>query len=144
MACYLADSSIWAWARQGARPDIAERLAARFELGEVCTCAPVVLEVMHRARTGREYEAQRERFFAPLEWVALEDRAGRRALEVQRALAGGSHGNHLRPAVDYLIAACAELADPAVTLWFFDRDLRVICEHTGQPYEAEASAGPGR
>jgi hypothetical protein len=30
-----------------------------------------------------------------------------------------------------------------VVIWFFDKDFRVICEHTGQQFEGEASTGPG-
>jgi hypothetical protein len=60
-------------------------------------------------------------------------------LDVQRGLAASTDGNHLRPAVDYLIAAIAEAAGEECVLWCLDRDLRVICEHTGQPSEAEAS-----
>ncbi len=82
--------------------------------------------------------------FEPLHRVPLTSTAASRTLEVQRELASLGHGNHLRPAIDYLIAAVAETADDEVTLWFFDRDLAVICKHTGQPFEAEASSGPGR
>lgn len=46
--------------------------------------------------------------------------------------------------IDFLIAAAAEAAGPEVVLWCFDRDLRVICDNTDQPCEAEDSAGPGR
>jgi len=60
-----------------------------------------------------------------------------RALAVQRALAGESNGSHRRPAIDFLIAATAEVAGSEVVLWCFDRDLKVICEHTGQPCESE-------
>jgi hypothetical protein len=28
-------------------------------------------------------------------------------------------------------------------MWFFDNDLRIICEQTGQPFEAEESTGAG-
>ncbi len=143
MPSYLADSSIWAWARDGRRTDITGKLADRFERGDVCTCAPVVLEAMHRARTGAEYRDVYEQLFEPLDWVALTEQASRRAVEVQRELAATTHGNHLRPAGDYLIAAAAELAGEGVVLWFFDRDLRVICEHTGQPHESEESTGAG-
>jgi len=65
-------------------------------------------------------------------------------LQLQRALAAASHGSHRRPAIDFLIAATAEAAGGEVVLWSFDRDLRVICEYTGQPHESEESAGPGR
>jgi hypothetical protein len=56
-------------------------------------------------------------------------------------LAGTTHRNHLRPAIDFLIAAVAESAvDEEIVLWFFDKDRLIICEHTGQPFEAESLA----
>lgn len=143
MPRYLADSSIWAWANKGSRPDIAERLAERLERGEVCTCVPVALEVLHRAKTGEEYEGLFAALLEPVDWLALTDEGSHGALEVQRDLASSSHGGHRRPATDYLIAAVAEAAEDVV-LWFFDRDLRVICEQTRQPHQAEESTGPGR
>ena len=143
MPLHLADSSIWAWANNGLRPDITEKLAARLERGEVATCVPVALEVMHRAETSSRYEELFRTLLEPLDWLRLDDDAGRRAIDVQRELAGASHGRHRRPAVDYLIAATAERAGDEVILWFFDNDLRVICEHTGQRFDAEESTGPG-
>lgn len=144
VSLYLADTSIWAWANKGSRPDITEKLASRLEDGEVATCVPVALEVMHRAKTGNEYAELFHTLLVPLRWLDLDESSGLRALEVQSELAGGKHGNHRRPAVDYLIAAIAELNEDAVISWFFDKDLRVICEHTGQPYQAESSAKAGR
>jgi predicted nucleic acid-binding protein len=138
---FLAASSIWGWATSGRRPDITEKLAARFERGEIVTCVPVALEALHRPRTGEDYEALLDQVFGPLDWLPLDERAARRALDVQRRMARTSHGNHLRPAIDFLVAAIAEGAGAEVVLWFFDRDLRVICEHTGQPCEAESARG---
>ncbi len=143
MPLYLADSSIWAWANKGPRPDINEKLAERVERGEVATCVPVALEVMHRAETGVQYEQLFGALLEPLDWLPLDDACSQRAINVQRELAVTSHGNHRRPAVDYLIAATAEIAGDDVILWFFDNDLRVICEHTGQRFDAEESTGPG-
>jgi predicted nucleic acid-binding protein len=140
---YLADTSIWAWAQKAARPDIREKLADRYERGEVVTCAPVVLEAMHRAETAAQYRERFDQLFAPLERLPLEDPTVERALEVQQGLAGQSDGNHRRPAIDFLIAAVAEAGGTDVVLWCFDRDLKVICEHTGQPVEPEKSTGPG-
>jgi predicted nucleic acid-binding protein len=140
---YLADTSIWAWAQKDSRPDIREKLADRYEDGEIVTCVPVVLEAMHRPETSRQYRKRFEQVFAPLRRLPLENETAERALEVQRALAGGSNGNHRRPAIDFLIAAVAEAAGADVVLWCFDRDLRVIGEHTGQPCESEDSTGPG-
>ncbi len=142
MPLYLADSSIWAWANKGSRPDITEKLAVRLERGEIATCVPVALEVMHRAEMSSQYAELFSALLEPLEWLPLDESAGMRALGVQRELAAASHGNHRRPAIDYLIAATAERAGAEATLWFFDKDLRVICEHTGQPFEAEASTAP--
>jgi predicted nucleic acid-binding protein len=143
MPLYLADSSIWAWANEGPRPDINEKLAERVERGEVATCVPVALEVMHRAETGVQYEQLFGALLEPLDWLPLDDACSQRAINVQRELAVTSHGNHRRPAVDYLIAATAEIGGDDVILWFFDNDLRVICEHTGQRSDAEESTGPG-
>ena len=143
MALYLADSSVWAWADKGSRPDIAAKLAARLDRQEIATCVPVVLEVMHKAETSSRYEELFDTLFEPLEWLRVGDLVAVRALEVQRGLAAASHRKHRRPALHYLIAAAAEIAGDGVTIWFFDNDLRVICEHTGQAFEAEASTGPG-
>jgi predicted nucleic acid-binding protein len=140
MPSYLADSSIWGWANSGRRPDIAEKLADRLERDEVATTVPVALEVLHRARSGPDYERLYGTLFAPLSWVPLTEQSAQRALAVQRELAATTHGNHLRPAIDYLIAATAELAGHDVWLWFLDKDLRAICEQTGQPHEEESAA----
>lgn len=143
MPRYLADTSIWAWAQKAERLDIRTKLADRYEAGEVVTCVPVILEAMHRPETAARYREGFDGLFAPLERLPLEGSSVERALEVQRALAGGSDGNHRRPAIDFLIAAAAEAAGPEVVLWSFDRDLTVICEHTGQPGESEKSTGAG-
>jgi predicted nucleic acid-binding protein len=140
---YLADTSIWAWAQKAERVDIRDKLADRYEAGEIVTCVPVVLEAMHRPETGAQYEERFDGLFAPLERLPLDESSVERALEVQRALAAKSDGSHRRPAIDFLIAAAAEAAGPEVVLWCFDRDLKVICEHTGQPSEPEESTGAG-
>ena len=144
MPLYLADTSIWGWAVSGKRPDIAQRLAERLERDEIATSEPVILEALHRARTGAQYEQLYSTLFEPLHRLSLTGDAATRALAVQRGLASGHHGNHLRPAGGFLVAAVAETAAGDVVLWFFDRDLLVICKHTGQPFEAEASTGAGR
>ena len=58
---YLADASIWAWAEKDPRSDLAERLSLRIAWGHVATCPVVLLELMHRARNGVEYETLRRR-----------------------------------------------------------------------------------
>ena len=144
MPRYLADTSIWAWSQKSERDDIREKLAARYERGEIVTCVPVVLEAMHRPDSGDRYRERFDGLFAPLDRLPLENVSVERALDVQRELARKSDGSHRRPAIDFLIAAAAEAAGDEVTLWCFDRDLRAICERTGQPCEAEDSTGPGR
>ncbi len=136
MPRFLADSSIWAWATKPERPDIRAKLAERYERGGVVTCAPVILETMHRARTGAEYVRLYDELFGPLERLPMDSHVAERALTVQRQLSRASDGNHRRPPQDFLIAAIAEAAGDVV-LWAFDRDLRVIAEHTGQPHEPE-------
>lgn len=136
---FLADSSIWGWANSGRRPDITAKLAARYEAGEVVTCPPVVLEVLHRARTGEQYETLLATLFNPLDWLPLGREQSLRAVAVQRELATTTHGNHLRPAIAFLTAAVAESGvDEETVLWFFDKDLLIICEHTRQPFDAES------
>ena len=139
MTSFLADTSVWSWARGGRRPDIREQLSRRAQRDELVTCLPVALEVQHLARTGEEYDQLYAAAFASVSWLRSGESAWRRALDVQRGLAHAGHGYHRRPAMDLVIAATAELAGPDVVLWAFDRDMRVICEHTGQPCELEVS-----
>ena len=137
MTIYLADTSIWSWAYGDRRPDITERLASLGERDLLATCVPVVLESQHRARTGEEYETLFHDSFAALRWLPTGRTALSRALDVQRSLAHVGHGAHRRAAIDFMIAATAELA--GAILWAFDRDMTVICEHTGQPCELESA-----
>jgi len=141
---YLADSSIWGWANSGRRDDIRAKLAERFERGEVVTSAPIILKVMHRARSGVEYDKTFEQLFGPLDRLPMTDDVVERALELQREMAQTSQGNHLRPAIDFLIAAVAEAAGDDIVLWAFDKDLQLIARHTGQAHDSEQSTGPGR
>jgi predicted nucleic acid-binding protein len=140
---YLADASIWSWANKGSRPDIAAKLAERVRRGQVATCVPVALEVLHRASSSGAYAQLHDRVLAPLDWLDLTDRDAWRALDVQRSLAAQSDGAHRRPAADFLIAAIAERYDDVV-LWAFDNECRVIAALTGQRIELEVSAGPGQ
>jgi predicted nucleic acid-binding protein len=144
VARYLADTSIWTWARKASRPDIAAKLSARVARDEILTCVPVVLEATHGSDTGARYEALYTTVFEPLDWLPLTEVASLRALDVQRALAARSDGRHRRSPVDLLIAAIAEVhQEEDVVLWAFDEDFQVISEETGQPVELEASTGPG-
>jgi len=138
MARYLADTSIWSWANKRVRPDIATKLLGRLSRESVVTCVPVALELMHRADSSRGYRQLFDDLFEPLEWLATNEAASRRALEVQQALAAVSDGAHRRSPVDFFVAAVAELHEDVV-LWAFDDDFRIIADVTGQPVELEAA-----
>jgi predicted nucleic acid-binding protein len=132
---FLADTTVWAWAK---RDDaIRNKLADRVTDGDVFTCVPIALEVLHSARTGTEYDEDLTETLGPLEWIPMSEAAGLRALEVQRALAHTTHGAHRIPAVDFLIAALAEKAERETVLWHVDRDLGRICTFVGQAQEYE-------
>jgi predicted nucleic acid-binding protein len=142
MPRYLADTSIWTWAWKPQRPDITAKLSNRVSAGEVVTCVPVALEVMHRPDTRAKYEQMFKTLLDPLDWLTLTEEASLRAMDVQQQLAAKSDGGHRRPAIDFLIAAIAELHDDIV-LWAFDNDYAVIAGLTQQPVEIEVSTGPG-
>lgn len=135
MPLYLADSSIWSWAWR--RDDVNEKLARRVAQGQVVSCVPVVLEVMHVTRDGGEYEQTLAKYFGPLLWLRFGEDVAARAFDVQRTLAQTAAGAHRIPAVDFLIAATAELAEEEVVMWHLDDHLSRICASTGQPEERE-------
>lgn len=135
MARYLADSTIWAWAKRDA--PLRAKLADRIGRDEIATCVPVALEVLHGARNCVEYEGDLARIFEPLVWLPLTETAAARALELQRSLAATTHGAHRLRAVDYLIVGCAAATGSDVVVWHLDRDLARLCEHAAQPHEGE-------
>lgn len=136
MARYLADTSIWSWANKRARPDIATKLLRRLSRERVVTCVPVALELMHRADSSQRYRQLFGDMLEPIDWLATTEAASWRALEVQQALAAVSDGAHRRSAVDFFVAAVAELHEDVV-LWAFDDDFRIIADVTGQAVELE-------
>ena len=142
MARYLADTSIWSWAKKSSRPDIKSKLTQRIAADEVVTCVPVALEVMHAPDTSAKYAEQFSTLLEPLDWLALTEEASERAMEVQRLLAAKSNGAHRRPPVDYLIAAIAEQHEDII-LWCFDKDYSMVAAETKQLIEQEDSTGPG-
>ncbi len=136
MPRYLADSTIWAWAKRNA--PLRAKLADRIGRDEVVTCVPVALEVLHSARNGAEYEEDLAQVLAPLEWLPLSEAAATRAFELQRSLAATTHGAHRLPAVDFLVVGCAAQAGEVV-VWHLDRELARLCEHAAQAHESEPS-----
>lgn len=136
MTSYLADTSVWSVAR--GRVATREKLADRIAHGQLVTCVPVVLEVLHSARNEDEYEEELTETFVPLDWLSFGNEAAARSFEVQRALARTTHGAHRIPTVDYFVAAIAEVAGEDVVLWHADRDLARLCEFVGQAHEHES------
>lgn len=132
MPAFLADTSVWVWVKLS--PALHDKLAERARRGDLLTCVPVELELLHSSRDGREYD-ETLATLGQAERIPLTPTAAERTLEVQRALAHTTHGAHRIPAVDYLVAAVAE--QHGAVLWHLDRDLACLCDFTGQPQEHE-------
>lgn len=132
IGAYLVDTSIWVARRR--TPAVAERLVERYLRGMLATCAVVELEGLSGAPDAEAFARDRDVLWRPLLRLPLDDAVCARGLEVQAEMAasGGSHA--VRP-VDFLVAACAELA--GATLWHAEPHLTEICLHTGQAQETE-------
>jgi predicted nucleic acid-binding protein len=128
---YLADTSAWYWSRRAA-----DRWDAFFEAGLVVTCAPVQLELLYSARSAREF-ANLSQELARLPYFELDERASDAALQAQGQLA--LRGEHRLPAVDFLVAALAEVNDAIVL--HYDRHFDTIGRVTKQPMEWIARRG---
>lgn len=127
---YLADTSLW---HRQARPEVADRWEAEVTAGNVATTPPVRLEILYSARSAREYAALDDELDGLVQLRCGEE-AFRRALGVQRALAGKGGLHHRSVGLsDLVIAAAAELG--GATVWHYDEDFDRIAEVTGQPTE---------
>jgi predicted nucleic acid-binding protein len=124
----LVDASVWT--RVPRMTAVVEALERQAAAAEIVTCPIVDLELLHSARGPAEYDdwaAARRTAYGSL---PLTERAGLRALEVQRELAGrGLHRAAKLP--DLLIAAIAEQAGAG--LLHYDADYDHIAGVTGQP-----------
>jgi hypothetical protein len=132
----LADTSVWA---RKSHPDIRDWFVAAVEAGEIGACDMVALELLHSARTPREF-ATLELGLAALPWAEMNGAVWRRAREVYRTL-GARPGMAQRSVkhADVLIAAAAELA--GMTLLHYDADYDTIASITGQPVRWAAARG---
>jgi predicted nucleic acid-binding protein len=131
---YLADTSIWVARRRSA--DLAERLVERYLRGVIATCAVIELEGLAGAPDAAAYAADRDVVWRPLTRLPIDEAVCSRALAVQALLAG--EGGHAARPLDFLVAACAELA--GATLWHCELHLAAICAATGQTQEHELAA----
>jgi predicted nucleic acid-binding protein len=81
------------------------------ELGEICLCAVVRLEILHSARSASEYE-QIEQDLAAFRDLRMDAETIATGVSAQRELA--KRGRHRVPIPDLLIAACAQQHHAAV------------------------------
>jgi predicted nucleic acid-binding protein len=81
------------------------------ELGEICLCAVVRLEILYSARSASEYE-RIEQDLAAFRDLRVDAETITTAVNAQRELA--QRGRHRVPIPDLLIAACAQQHHAAV------------------------------
>jgi predicted nucleic acid-binding protein len=93
------------------------------ELGEICLCAVVRLEMLYGARSAREYEQIEESLTAFRE-LRMDTETVAIAVTAHREL--GREGRHRLPIPDLLIAACAQQHQAAVL--HLDRHYDVLAE----------------
>ena len=126
MPTFLVDKS--ALARRQTRAKVREALDPLLLAGEVATCGIVDLEVLYSASSRSNYRTTADALRG-MPRVAVDEKAVRRALEVQAKLAERSQ--HRAVALpDLLVAACAERAGLAVL--HYDADFELIAGLTGQ------------
>ena len=96
---------------------------ATFELGEICICAVVRLELLYSARSARDYASIEEALTAFRD-LRTDAETILTAMTAHREL--GSRGRHRVPIPDLLIAACAQQHQAAVL--HVDRHYDVLAE----------------
>jgi predicted nucleic acid-binding protein len=93
------------------------------ELGEICLCAVVRLEVLYSARSPSDYR-RIESDLAAFRELRMDAETIATAVGAQREL--GRHGRHRLPIPDLLIAACAQQHQAGVL--HVDRHYDVLAE----------------
>jgi predicted nucleic acid-binding protein len=134
---YLADSSIWIAARRRETMVLPELLAQRLEADEVATCVPVALEVLTGPATADDLDEDWDTTWRHLHWLPVTPEVMERALDLLFLLVDTTAGAHRRRPLDYVVAACSELAGSAVVLWHCDPDLAAICDRAGIRHVSE-------
>ncbi|HEX8110809.1 MAG TPA: PIN domain-containing protein [Kofleriaceae bacterium] len=125
MSLVLIDTSVWARQNQ---PQVRQAVADAVEANAVAMVVPVLLELLRSARNHAELQELADEYEA-LHVIPLDPELGRRAREVQAALA--RRGYHRGPSpVDLITAAAAESVD--AELWHCDRHFELIAQVTGQ------------
>ncbi len=129
VARYLADKS--ALARLHLET-VFDALGPLIDAGLVATCAMVEFEVLWSTRSAREFNEVRADREAGYEWLVIEDRHWRRALDVQQQLWGSGQMRAV-PLPDLLIASVAEYHN--ITVVHYDADYDRVAAITGQATE---------
>ena len=93
------------------------------ELGEICLCAIVRLEMLYSARSASDY-AEIEQNLGAFRDLRMNAETIQTAVTAQREL--GERGRHRLPIPDLLIAACAQQYQAAVL--HIDRHYDVLAE----------------
>jgi predicted nucleic acid-binding protein len=93
------------------------------ELGEICLCAVVRLEMLYSARSARDYQ-RIETDLAAFRELRMDAETIATAVNAHREL--GQQGRHRVPIPDLLIAACAQQYQAAVL--HVDRHYDVLAE----------------
>jgi predicted nucleic acid-binding protein len=131
VALYLADTSAWHWSNR-----VAALWADLLGRNDIATAAPIALELLYSARRKREYDELSFQL-GRLPQLELDERVSDAALRAQSSLA--ARGEHRLPAVDFLVAALAEV-NQAILL-HYDRHFETIGRVTRQPMEWLARRG---
>ena len=97
--------------------------SAIFELGEICVCAVVRIELLYSARGATDYAVMEERLTIFRE-LRMNAETIATAVTAHREL--GQKGRHRIPIPDLLIAACAQQHQAAVL--HVDRHYDVLAE----------------
>jgi predicted nucleic acid-binding protein len=123
---FLADTSVWHWARAVAARDA---LQEKLDRGTVATCSIIDAELVVSARSPRDADdltAERR----ALRWLSTPDDVWDTVLATQRALVDTSRHRTVK-LPDLIIAAVAQRH--GATVLHYDADYDVIAEITGQP-----------
>ena len=120
----LVDTSVWIDFFRAAETPQARRLAAALAGDEeLCTCGPVMTEVLQGIRSASEYRRVRESLDL-LVYLPIGRETYVRAAEIWRK--ARRRGRTLRSTIDCIIAACA--ADSGAAVLHRDRDYDTIAE----------------
>lgn len=124
----LADTSAWTASRRS--PELAAWFNTRVIDGLIAICRPVQLELLHEAKSHREFLDRRMSLEA-LPVAPCPAEAWDRAIASQQRLASTRDKFHrMVTRMDLVIAAVAELA--GMPLLHYDRDFERIAGVTGQ------------